>query len=233
MFKELDNIVSKEIMKAMELDLEEINLEEYEEIHYIPSLKVSNRIKVKKATREELDRINKLLTKKYSRKSSQELNDYFEVKETMQEEEEKRYRPTKTKVYNDTKPEDFEDKMIYTLRYIISYDDNSRFIDILNYLRKSYKNYEYMILEDKVKRIRKIFIIEENTYEKDLSTFTSRQLKDYKDKLEILLNTNIEKIVFTDRVLKNTFVIKDSFEKMLSSNCPILPLLQEYYLNNI
>lgn len=227
MFKELNNNISKEIMEALEFDLDEIKLEEYEEIHYNPNVKVSNKLVVKKATREELDRIDKLLKKKNSKKY---LDEYFETKEAIQEEYEKRYKGTKSKVCNELQVEDFENKMIYTLAYVINYNDNSKYIDTVNFLKNNYKPYEFILQDDKQKGIRKIYLLEENTYEKNLNSYSSRQLKDYQDNIEILLNSDVDKIVLTDRVLRNTFITKDAFETMLTDKCPILNTLKSYYL---
>lgn len=231
MFKKLNNQVSKEIYEAMELDLDSIHEEEYEEIHYVPSIKVHSTMKVRRAKQEELDRIEKLLAKKHHVEG---LDDYFEVKEAIEEETLKEYKGSKSKVYNELTPEEFENKMIYTLKWIIpnkGYENNIKFINTLDYLKSNYKPYEYMIIVDKIKDIRKIYILEENTFDRDIFRLSPRQLKDYQDKVDILLESTVEKIVLNESVLRNTFIIKDSLETMLSDSCPILSLLQEYYLS--
>ena len=227
MFKDLNNNISKEILEALEFDLDEVKLEEYEEIHYNPNVKVSNKLVVKKATREELDRIDKLLKKKNSKKY---LDEYFETKEAIQEEYEKRYKGTKSKVCNELEAEDFENKMVYTLAYVIDYNDNSKYIDTVNFLKKNYKQYEFILQDDKQRGIRKIYLLEENTFEKDLYSYSSRQLKDYQDNIDVLLNSDVDKIVITEKVLRNTFITKDAFETMLTDKCPILNTLKSYYL---
>ena len=198
-----------------ELDFDTDTIEEYEEhvAHYGKVKKhVEAPVLVKKATAKELERIDKILAKRHENINElenaitylpygyNELEDYIETKNTMEEEYAKRYRGTKSKICNQIKTEDFSNRMIYTLKYN-SFKDNSSFIDTIKFLRDNYEPYEYII--DDYKRI---FILEENTLDKDISKFSSRQLQDYTDKINELLSDNVEKIIITEEMLENTFI---------------------------
>lgn len=199
---------------ATELAYDTDLIEEYEEhvTHYGKVKKhVEAPVVVRKAKQEELDRIDRILAKRrenvdelanvvnYIEKGYDALEDYIETRDTMAEEYGKRYKGSKSKACHIVTAEEFPQKAIYTLHYSLNTsipEELDKFIKISNFLSKAYNedNYQYMVKTDGC--ISKIYMLEETTFDKDLSKYTENQLSNYLDKINNILKDNIEKLVF-------------------------------------
>lgn len=205
-------IVKSEEDFTNELDFDTDTIEEYEEYvaHYGKVKKhVEAPVIVRKAKQEELDRIDRILAKRheninelanvidYVEKGYDALEDYIETKDTIAEEYSKRYTGSKSKSCHTITADEFNNKAIYTLKYQFKLNeakDIEKFFKVMDYLRNNYKENEYIVKS--YNSVSKIYMLEENTFDLDLNTFSTNQLQDLQDKITAVLKSNVEKLVF-------------------------------------
>ena len=207
-------IVKSEEDFTNELDFDTDTIEEYEEFvtHYGKVKKhVEAPVVVRKAKQEELDRIDRILAKRrenvdelanvvnYIEQGYDALEDYIETRDAMAEEYSKRYTGNKSKACSPITVDKFENKAIYTLKFIFKlneHEETLRFFKTMDYLKKQYR--EEDVIVKSFGNITKVYLLEESSFDKDLDKYSSNQLYELQDHITTLLKSGVEKLVFTN-----------------------------------